>query len=247
MAVKDSAGIGCGAQLWKGISFPGWILIVFLALYNNLINLLPKEIHTRIYVPANLFVLFILFIFARKVLNLNMKELGYDTKNISRSIFTGLSFTFIVISVFIILLLIIPRIGIIIKPPRIEFGTLSELIFRVLVRIPLGTAFFEENLFRGISYGYLIKRFSLKKTIIITSILFAIWHIVPGLKVLTSNFQMGFDVHGLLIWSGGVLGAFFAGIFFAFLRYHSRNITGCILCHALINDLSLFVIYYLWK
>ncbi|MEO0096449.1 MAG: type II CAAX endopeptidase family protein [candidate division WOR-3 bacterium] len=224
-----------------------YIFFSFLIFYNNLINLLPAEFHAKIYVVVNLAILIILFFIAKKFLNLNLNELGYETKYIGSGIATGLIATLVIIGIFILLLLLLPKTGIKIKPPVIELGSLTELLYRVLIRIPAGTAFFEENLFRGICYGYLIKRFTPKKTIFFTSLLFGIWHIVPALKVVTANFQMGLNLYGILFWCAGILGAFFAGVFFALMRYYSKNIVGCILSHSLINDLSLFIIYYLWK
>ncbi len=245
MGVNETGGIrGCPGAV---NSLTGWLLFTFLTFYNNLINLLPEELHSRIYVPVNLTTLFLLSILALNYLHLNLKELGYEARYTGRSIIWGLTSTLVVVSIFIILLLILPRIGIRIRPPEIKLGSSSELLYRLLIRIPFGTAFFEENLFRGIAYGYLRKNLSPKKTALITSILFGVWHIIPALKVVSSNLHLALDLYGVLLWCAGILGAFFAGILFAILRQHGKNITGCILCHALINDLALLAIYYLWK
>jgi membrane protease YdiL (CAAX protease family) len=176
-----------------------------------------------------------------------MKEIGYEKRFFIRSIILGLISSFVIISLFVGILNILPLFNIGIGPPKLEIGGLKELLYRLLIRIPIGTAYFEENLFRGICYGYLVRKYSIKKTTIITSFLFSIWHIVPALKVVNSNFQIPLSFTGILFWIGGLFGAFLAGIFFAILRDKGKNISGCILSHALINDLSLLVIYYLWK
>lgn len=224
-----------------------FFLYCFLFFYNNLINLLPSDFHAKIYVGFNLAVLALLIFLSRKYLNLTLFELGYETRYLLQGLLYGFVFSLIVILLLVFLLYLLPRLGIIIRPPVIEMGTKSDFLYRLLIRIPLGTAFFEENLFRGICYGYLIKNQSVKKTIIMCSLFFAFWHIVPALKVVSSNFQIGLSLAGFVIWLMAIIGAFIAGIFFAIMRYKSKSIIGCIISHALINNLALIIIIYLWK
>ncbi|MGB9720172.1 MAG: CPBP family intramembrane glutamic endopeptidase [bacterium] len=224
-----------------------YFLFFFLAIYNNVINLIPSDLHSKIYVWFNLLILIILFIITYKYLKLNLDDFGYGPKSTFRSLVLGLLFSSVTLLVFIFLLYLFPKLGINIKAPQIDIGSTNQLLYRLLIRIPLGTAFFEENLFRGMCYGYLIKKYSLRKTFIITSLLFALWHIVPALKVVSSNFRIGISLLALVMWFAGITGAFIAGIFFAVLRHSGRSIIGCIVSHALINDLALLVIYHLWK
>ncbi|MGQ9464440.1 MAG: CPBP family intramembrane glutamic endopeptidase, partial [bacterium] len=200
-----------------------------------------------IYVGVNLAVIMLLIILSRHYLDLTFLDLGYDSRYVLRGIFYGFFASLIVVLSFVLFLYLLPRLGIMIKPPIVRMGAEDDFLYRLLIRIPLGTAFFEENLFRGICYGLLIKTQSAKKTFIMTSLLFSFWHIVPALKVVSLNFQVGLSLAGLVIWFAGIIGAFFAGIFFAFLRYKGKSIIGCILGHTLINDLSLLIIIYLWK
>jgi membrane protease YdiL (CAAX protease family) len=106
--------------------------------------------------------------------------------------------------------------------------------------------FFEEALFRGLFFGYLMKRGSAAKAIWTTSLFFAVWHFTPAFKVVTANFQIGEVGTGLLVWIVLLSGAFIAGLLFAWVRYRSRNIAGCILAHFLINILALTIMYWVW-
>jgi membrane protease YdiL (CAAX protease family) len=81
----------------------------------------------------------------------------------------------------------------------------------------------------------------------LTSLLFAIWHIVPAGKIVTLNFQMSFGLIGMGIWFAGIFGAFLAGLFFAVLRHYSRNVIGCVMSHTLINDIAFVIICFFWK
>jgi membrane protease YdiL (CAAX protease family) len=84
------------------------------------------------------------------------------------------------------------------------------------------------------------------KTIFITSLFFAFWHITPAFKVINKGLQ----IHSVFIFFGlwflGLLGAFGGGLLFAWVRYRSKNIAGCLLTHYLINILALLIIYYVW-
>lgn len=222
-------------------------LMLFLFFYNNLVNLLPAEFHAKIYVPLNFFIIILLIIFSKKFFNLTFSELGYDSKYLVRGILYGLTSSLIIILLFISLLYLLPKLGFTIKPPIVMIGTEGDLLYKLLIRIPLGTAFFEENLFRGILYGCLIKKDSIRKSFFIISSFFAFWHIVPALKVINSNFHMGLSLVGIIMFLTGIIGAFIAGLFFAILRYKGKSIIACIISHALINDLALIIIIYLWK
>jgi len=223
------------------------VLYIFLLLYNNLINLLPADFHAKIYVGFNFLLLIFLLYYSAKFLNLNFLEIGYESKYFFNSLIFGFLFSLIVLLPFLFLLILLPKLGVVIKPPLIMIDSQSEFFYKLFIRIPLGTALFEENLFRGILYAYLIKKNSIKKTFIITSIFFTIWHIMPVLKVVSSNFQMRLSLVGMVMWLAGIIGAFIAGLFFAILRYKGKSIVGCIISHALINDLTLIIIIYLWR
>jgi membrane protease YdiL (CAAX protease family) len=51
----------------------------------------------------------------------------------------------------------------------------------VLLRIPIGTAFSEEVIFRGALYGAMSRSRQPTTTAIITSVLFGLWHVLPAL------------------------------------------------------------------
>ncbi len=52
--------------------------------------------------------------------------------------------------------------------------------FVPLVRIPLGTAVFEEILFRSVFFAFVVRLRDVRTGIIATSIVFGLWHIVPA-------------------------------------------------------------------
>jgi len=223
----------------------GMWLGIFLLTYNNLINFLPSSLHARIYVWINLVVLCIVWLMGRRYLDLNHIDSGFTKKNLVKSLLFGLGITFVVILSFLFFLWFLPNLRLDLKAPRID-GISQELWWRIFVRIPLGTVLFEETLFRGIFYGYLIKKIRTLKTIVVTSLFFAFWHITPTFKVVSLNFQINLLALAIIFWLVGLLGAFIGGLIFALIRYRTNNIGGCLLAHCLINDLALMIIYWVW-
>jgi membrane protease YdiL (CAAX protease family) len=225
----------------------GLALMIFLLAYNNLVNFLPSPLHARIYVVLNLTCLAGIWIMARRSLGLSPAEMGWSRRGLGKSLLWGIFFTALVIVPFLIALRILPRTGLNINPPRLEGFTPASLWPRILVRIPLGTVFFEEMLFRGIYYGHLQRRAGRSRALWISSLFFAGWHIVPAYEVVRENFRIGFNLTGVVYWTLGLAGAFCAGIFFAGIRRRTDNVAGCLLAHYLINSLVLLIIYFLWR
>ena len=218
------------------------IFEIFLFAYNNIVNLLPVELHARLYVWMNLLVLLIVWLWARTNLKLNASDIGFVKKNLGKSLLYGLALTGIIIIPAFVLRHLLPALGIAPSFMRLEAFSNAELWWRVLVRIPFGTGFFEEILFRGIFYGYLIKHYSSRRAIVYSSLFFAFWHIMPALKVLLTDLKITSPIAMVGLWLVGLAGAFIAGVMFAWIRNRSGNIAGCLIAHILINDLFLIMI-----
>lgn len=215
---------------------------VFLFIYNNIVNLLPAELHVRIYVWLNLTVLFLVWLWARKYLDLNTRDIGFTKENLGKSILYGMGLTALIIVPAFALRQLLPALGITGTFVRLEGFSRAELWWRTLVRIPMGTGLFEEVIFRGIFYGYLIKHYSSRYAIFYSSLFFAFWHIMPALKVLLVDFQVISPLPLIGLWLVGLAGAFVAGLIFAWIRHRTGNIAGCLIAHILINDLFLIMI-----
>lgn len=226
---------------------PAFWLGIFLLVFNNLINFLPSALHDKIYLWLNLSILCFIWLWSRRYLNLTNVDLGWRKDNLARSLLLGLGLTVIIILLFLFLLWLLPIIGLNIGPPRLPISSRLDLLWRIIIRIPLGTALFEEVLFRGIFYGYIIRNVSTQKTVLVTSLFFALWHITAAFETVRYNFQIGAVLFGIGLWLIFLISSFIAGLLFGWIRYKGRNITGCILAHALINSLSLVIIFWVWE
>jgi membrane protease YdiL (CAAX protease family) len=111
------------------------------------------------------------------------------------------------------------------------------LRFHYLVRIPFGTALFEEVVFRGILVALLAGGGPELPAILASSAAFGLWHIGASLDLLRANRPdagAGAGAKALAVATGVAL-TFLGGIGFAVLRLASESLAGPVLAHAAIN------------
>ena len=116
-------------------------------------------------------------------------------------------------------------------------ATAPKAAYEVLVRIPLGTAFSEEIVFRGALLGMLMRHQSRTRATVLTSLLFGVWHVVPTLHRLeTSPATDGRSVLFRALWVlGTVVTTSIAGGVLAWLRLRSGSIVAPWLAHFAAN------------
>jgi membrane protease YdiL (CAAX protease family) len=114
----------------------------------------------------------------------------------------------------------------------------SELAFHVLVRIPLGTALFEEFVFRGALFGLLSRHGHLFGAIA-SSVPFGLWHIRPAFAVIHANAPDAGAVGASVGVSAAVLITTAAGLAFCWVRIKGRGIVAPFALHAALNSLAL--------
>jgi membrane protease YdiL (CAAX protease family) len=219
----------------------------FLVFYNNIVNLIPPAMHTRLYVGLNVIVLLVVCSCAYKFWGFRMADAGIRRGGLWTSLGYGICLVAIIIIPLFIGLWMLPRIGVSLPAIRLDEMAQEGLVSRLLIRIPLGTAIFEEMLFRGIFLGLLLKELRPQGALLSSSLMFGVWHIVPALKVMFRNFGVSSVLPGTGMFILGILGAVIAGYFFGWVRIRTNNIIGPVIAHLLINDIALVAIYFLWK
>lgn len=115
----------------------------------------------------------------------------------------------------------------------------DDLLFVALVRIPLGTAVFEEVAFRGILLAAGFRVLSTWRAVTVSSLVFGLWHIPPTIVALWVNGVSATAGEGMLTIAGAVLATTIAGYGFAWLRLASGSILAPILAHCATNSLAL--------
>ena len=109
-----------------------------------------------------------------------------------------------------------------------------ERLYQTVLRIPVGTAAFEELAFRGVLLALLCRRLSVAAAVTANSALFGLWHIVPTLGTARANGIVGAGRVGLVI--GSVVVTFVGGVVFCVLRRRGGHLLAPALLHLAIND-----------
>lgn len=125
---------------------------------------------------------------------------------------------------------------------RIQDLGRDEVWRRVLVRFPLGTALFEEVVFRGVLPAAFRHRPVWQRDLIAAAA-FAAWHIIPTSRTLAANargrsLRPGRKVAAVI---GGSAAAGMAGLALAGLRRSSSSLAAPWLTHATLNALALLM------
>ncbi|MGH9198426.1 MAG: CPBP family intramembrane glutamic endopeptidase, partial [Acidimicrobiia bacterium] len=126
-----------------------------------------------------------------------------------------------------------------------------DVAYRVLVRLPLGTALFEEVAFRGVVYGMWRRSgASPRKSAAAAAITFGIWHLIPANQALTGNplgprftscpSRVGVVVAGALLTSLSSFG-------FSWMMERSGSLLAPWMTHAAINSAGYLAGVAAWR
>ena len=227
---------------FPGRLIPGYLHILFLATflvaYNNAAAFIPDGIRDAIYVPMNLSALCLLLLWAVKGLHLSSNALGLGRSRAIRAGALGL-----IVGLAIPAPLFIPAL----LPDVVSRGAANlgmsdmpmwQLLYQTVVRIPLGTALWEEMAFRSVLYGQWRKAHGDIAALVGSSAVFGLWHVAPTYQSVTGAQVLGSDLLLAGAIAGAVVVTFLGGLMFGLLRIYSRSIVGCVVVHSLINSLT---------
>lgn len=183
------------------------------------------------YVPANLVVAAVLLAIAWRA-GLDADDLAVRPGDLGRGLLVGLSAAAVVAAV-LALALAIPALDGALESDDVLADSTTDRWFVPLVRIPLGTAVFEEVLFRSVLLGALLTRWSTRTALAASSLLFGLWHVVPACETTSGS---AVATAGAIV--GTVVVTTVAGLLFGGLRLWSRSVAAPILAHIGTNSFA---------
>lgn len=121
----------------------------------------------------------------------------------------------------------------------------GRLMFQALVEVPFGTVLFEEIAFRAVLFSMLARRVGLVWAIVISSILFGLWHILPSIGTHEQSAALGSVVGegrrgNILAVVLSVITTSVAGVVFAGLRLVSGSVLAPMGLHWATNGMGYF-------
>lgn len=108
--------------------------------------------------------------------------------------------------------------------------------YQALVRIPVGTALWEETAFRGVLQAALRRVLPGPAAVLVTSGVFGAWHVRPTLQALRVNGLAGDRRQALAGTCAAVAGTAAAGTLLSWLRARSGRLAAPVLLHAAVNS-----------
>ena len=141
-------------------------------------------------------------------------------------------------------------VGSLIKRTRSAFhdervGALSptKVAFQALVEVPFGTVLLEEIAFRAVLFAMLARRFGVLWAVVISAVIFGLWHVLPSIGTHEHNPALGSVVGegrrgNILAVALSVLTTAIAGVVFAGLRLVSGSVLAPMGLHWATNGLG---------
>lgn len=193
----------------------------------------------------------ILSIIAGLSIGLNYEDLGISFN----SLWPGILIAVAVSVVFAVVIFLISRIKFAREYFRSSHSALKSyrgrLVYETTIRIPLSTALTEEILFRGVLLGVLLSYNNDLLAVIISSVVFGLWHVLPSLNFANGSQHLritnGSFFNKALHVSGNVIATGLAGLIFSWLRLISGSIIAPWLLHWTINSSALFSSFFVTK
>lgn len=209
-------------------------LVILILLYGTVLaRLVPKKFHLWLNISIAAVAILVGFAF-----NLTLNQMGLGLRHILPGIFVAVAASAI-ITIITLGISAIPFLRHYFLGDDLAHASGKLIAFEAAIRIPLGTALIEEILFRGVLLGLLLTHNSVIVSVVISSVIFGLWHIFPTINTLESNDGVAAIMHSKKRKAGSVAGTvivtFIAGLMFGWLRIIANSVIAPWLVHWSIN------------
>jgi membrane protease YdiL (CAAX protease family) len=194
-----------------------------------------------LYVPANLAVAALLLWLAARG-GAGADDLGLLRRRMARGLKVGTAVVAVIV-IFLVVAATLPGTDDIFDDQRVAGMSVSSVIYHAVLRIPLGTALFEEVAFRGVLYGLGKRLWSPPQAARLSAALFGLWHIAPVTTVVDANAAVAGNVAPGLAMIGLVLSAAVVGLFLTWVRQRADSLVAPVVVHAVVNSVALLIAY----
>jgi uncharacterized protein len=186
------------------------------------------------YVPWNTSVAVLLIVLARRVDHLLRIDIGIA--NVRHGLKIGAILMAAVLAVYMVSWAV-PATNGLFKDRRVGERSAVAMLYEVFIRIPLGTVLLEEVAFRGVLLGQLGSRLHWRVGLLVSSLFFGLWHVLPAWAIHTVNPVLrSSGVSRPLAVLGAVLSTGVAGLFMGWVRIRARSLLAPVMLHIATNS-----------
>jgi membrane protease YdiL (CAAX protease family) len=176
------------------------------------------------------------------VTGLTWEQMGLSVGHVVSGLLWGLAVALPIV-VAVTALAVFPRTAHFFSDAPSKHASVKAASYQLGFRIPFGTALSEEVLFRGVLLGLLLQNHSVWVALVISSVAFGLWHVLPTLQTLRTNEAVKSMLgdkkhrHGLAL-TAPVLVTSLAGVGFGWLRLVSGSVLAPWIVHVTSNTAS---------
>lgn len=220
------------------------ILIGVLVVYNVIINkYLPQKWHLLFALSLSVGLIWWVVNFS----DLTLESLSTRIGSIVPGLIYG-TVAYVIISLAIASTIFIPAAKGFLNDKRVIRLSTRQFLYKTLVNLPIGTVFLEEVVFRGVMLALLMQEFSTLNSVLISSLLFGLWHIIPAYtSVVTNDALNKMKKPAIPVVAGTVFITFLAGIGFSWLRLASGSLIAPMMAHFATNSGGLIASWWTHK
>jgi membrane protease YdiL (CAAX protease family) len=123
---------------------------------------------------------------------------------------------------------------------RVRHASAGAAAYQVLVRIPVGTVLLEEVAFRGVLYALLGRMYGAVWAVVVSSVLFGLWHVLPAGELPSMNPAAGraFQTRSALVVPTAVVVTALAGVVLCECQRRSGSLLAPATLHWAVNGLG---------
>lgn len=210
------------------------MLAVALVAYSTIANRLPA-FNKKWFVPANVTACALVLLYGHLVMNLSTHQIWGPDPPFGPALLGAVAGVALASPLFLIALS--KRWAHRIADERVAHLTGRGLLYQTLIRIPLGTALFEEVAFRGVLYPSWELR-SFGEAAFISSIAFGLWHVSPTINMVKENRPEASRSVYLRAIVGAVVFTTAVGVAFVMLLEIANSLAAPLFLHATVNALA---------
>ena len=212
-------------------------LALLIIACGNLVSLPPDGIRNGfdwVFIPGSLSLLALLVLWAVRIEGMPLPTLGITSANAGRSALVGAALGAVVILPVVLYFAFPLGLGDGIDPEEMKEETWGGFLSWALVRQPLGTAIFEEVLFRGVLLAKMTVAWGQRQALVASSLTFALWHLVINFRTIQNSEVASPAGLAALAQIVSLVGLFAGGLFLGLLRQRTGNLASCVVFHWLV-------------